>query len=287
VASAAAAAAGSTTGSIVVTLEAPALSDDYREIAKGLKSKFNATRDRIAMESTTYRAVSDADVIKALRSESAVPAVWSNAGVMYAVETGRLPSERGKAQPRLTPEQEADLRPKAEFVLVTPGSGRTGKAGKKKGKKAKIVACKVCGVEFPVFKDLLAHIDETGHRATPKEAAEGAPEIAGAPEAGKKAESTAGASATGADVGDEGKKGKHRSEGKPSLTCGVCMESFPSKSKLFKHIQASGHALAKTEVADAVAAASEAPSKRGGGKGKRKKGGRRKGQRGAADSDDD
>jgi len=35
-------------------------------------------------------------------------------------------------------------------------------------------------------------------------------------------------------------------------TCGVCKEDFPSRSALFKHIKATGHAMLKPAPEEAV-----------------------------------
>lgn len=276
------------TAPLLVTLETTALSEDYRDIAKSLRNQFNSARERLALDSTTGKVVTDLAVIKDLRKQGAVPAAWSNGDVMYAVETGRPPSEKGKAQPGSAEDEEAQ-RPKAEFVLVTPGSGRTGKAGRgKKAAKSRVVACRVCAVEFPDFKALLAHIDESGHRAAPKTGEPAEPETAATSSA-----TTTGDSKSSSGVGEAEKAaavpGKSKGS-KSSLTCGVCMETFASKSKLFKHIQTTGHALPKTDVAAATASTAverdALAANRGSGKGKRKKGSRRKGQRGTTDSDD-
>ncbi|KAA0168492.1 hypothetical protein FNF31_00374 [Cafeteria roenbergensis] len=122
--------------------------------------------------------------------------------------------------------------------------------------------CRVCNEVFPNVPALLEHIKESGHQA---------PTSAAKPAAG---------SGSG-----KRRKGKGAKAGGGAFVCAACGLGFPTRSRMFRHLEETGHAVAPSQVEVAASAAAAAASKKGGKGKKSKKGGRRKGQRGADDSD--
>lgn len=125
--------------------------------------------------------------------------------------------------------------------------------------------CRVCNAIFPNVPALLEHIKESGHQA---------PTSAAKP----------GQGAAGSGSGKR-RKGKGAKSGGGAFLCAACGLGFPTRSRMFKHLEETGHAVAPSQVEVAAAVEAAAASKKGGKGKKSKKGGRRKGQRGADDSD--
>jgi len=126
-------------------------------------------------------------------------------------------------------------------------------------------ACRVCKAEFPDVGSLLGHIKETGHHKPPA-AGEGGG--AGAAASGARAQGNAGRRRKGKG----GKTGAGTAA--PDPACVACGLIFPTRSKLFRHLEETGHAASPEEVK----AVESKPVKA-----KKKKLGRRKGQRGPDD----
>ncbi len=190
----------------------------------------------------TGRAAAPVVVLRALRKDGTLPDSMTDAEAMAIVKGGvGGGGSGGSGGP-------------------TRG-GRPGPSKPKRGKPKKKRACRVCGEEFDDVPALLEHIEASGHRVAPAKAGSGAARTAGATQ--------------GAAGGDKRAKEPASHKGNE---CGVCGALFGSRSKLFRHIEETGHALSREDVAAALDSRDRKKAKK-----KRKKG--RKGRKG--DDDDE
>lgn len=246
-----------TSGSGEASASAVVRSDE--ELLRCLPAEFRLAREALRELADDARAgrVRDADVLASLRADGTLPDSWSDERALEVVRAADEPMPS-------TPSSSS----------ASSSSASSSSASSKPTKGSKVRACLVCGEEFDGVPALLAHIEATGHRKPTAKA-----KAAEAAEAGDSGAPAMGAIPRGSAVSS--------SRGQ---VCGVCGVTFASRTKLFKHIQSTGHALAKGEVASATSSASSSSSSTGKDKqGRKKKGkkGRRRGRRGMDDDDSD
>jgi DnaJ homolog subfamily A member 5 len=233
---AAAAAAGAGESGAVVE-EMGSLSEDLEGDLAALKgagltaemllAEFEISKDMMESAGIRQEAITDQVILRALREDETIPAFLTNAMVLSCLAHAR---GAASAKPPAVPTTEPPVAETEPAVSEAPVESPPPKPR----------ICRVCGAGFGDVPSLVAHIKETGHNATkPKLETERLPTPSKTPKS---------------------------LPGDPVCACVVCHAVFGSRSKLFRHLQQTGHSAPPSMVDEAAAKGKKGKK----GKGKRR-----------------